>query len=145
MKKTNPDVIKDKSDTQFEEINRWERHIETMLWAVYSVFITLNALAIKSFLDTGNLECKKTIYLFLSGGLVVIWGVVCWFAFRLIKKSLKLKEGIGQLKNYKDFLTYFDDSGSGQIFKTPWSWVCLVVTSFFILIWITVFIDLITR
>jgi Ni,Fe-hydrogenase I cytochrome b subunit len=146
-KKADNDFIKEEERIVFEEINKWLRNINNIVWIVTSFFITLNFLAIRSafykpisdFLAYHSFWQNSLLIIIV---LFLLWIIPVLFSFAMIVVSKKLYNlinshlSIDALKSALKFDLYSDTKNLYEAAKYPWAWIIIALTIFFIVIWI---------
>jgi len=144
--------VQSREQIEFEELNRWQRHIDNIAWTVTSVFLTINIIAIG-----GIFEYWATIRWYVLLGpitslvLIILWVLLLWFITQLTRVSLQLKNRIVDLgRNWYGFVGSFNTSvnvnlrvstGVCQaILRTHWGKLALILAIIFIVFWLSLFL-----
>ncbi len=154
--------VQTREQIEFEELNRWERHINNLLWTITSIFITINVLvisAVLNFLSTNNQLQYLTINnqhvrfgTIVSILFVLLWLAIFHYIVSIIRISLQLENRIVLLgRNWEEFSHSFGRPGSGNLMKgtsfwdalsMPWGKLTLIFTILFIAFWVLLILQL---
>jgi len=126
--------------SKFEEINRWIRHGELLLWSITSIFVGGNLFILKFFC---SYSLSDTITKITSISMIILWLIFIYFATKTIIASHHFMNKIDESKNEskKDIVFEFNTKFVCKILKYPWSLMVLVLTIIFVLTWIFILIN----
>lgn len=144
MSKSKTDVgnsIVDREIVEFEELNRWLRSINNMVWTVTSVFFGLSIIAIKPI--TELLKTDPNLCKWIGGGFILLWVLTILFTIRIIIVTVKIMERIKDLKHWNYFLQAIEPSLPKNkqdtlraAVLTPWGILIIPLAIFMIIIWL---------
>lgn len=140
--------LQNREKVEFEELNRWQRHLNNAVWTVTSVFFTMNIIIINTIIKNWFTMQRITLLgVTISLVFIILWVVLLWFVYRLSIVTFRLNKRIADLgRNWHDFSCIFNNSPNSAlktrisfrvtIWRTNWGKLALFLSLLFIILWV---------
>lgn len=159
---SNSNILDDKNRIVLEEINRWGRTINNIVWIVTSFFITLNFLIIRSTFskDISYFIMNNTFLLnllLIFSAYLLLWIIPFLFVLSMIVISQNLFDLFYydslKIRNLKSKLSFKPRRDKKKLCELiikpcksikyyPWTWILFALTVFLFFIWVWILFTL---